>query len=248
MSINRYTSLDGTKLVWYSSQPSADREGDYWTYRFRAWCLRSSVFSLIPATGTVITNAAFNASASSDIPVTGISDTGNLDLTGVSVMANPSPEMVDVEFLFKYSNAPTGSWNGHYDGEIEQRVETTVRDVPVALIYNLDPTAATDLGKQAKNAAEALIDTVPVPGMKYYYSLYTISFGWTEPELIAVSGISIAEIGAPTGIVATPAMPDPPGVTPTEFKWILQGKSIENVGAGMVKVSEEWEYSPIDWI
>jgi hypothetical protein len=232
MSINRYASLNGTKLVWYSSQPSAERDGDTWTYRFRAWCLRSSVFSLVPVSGTAITNAAFNASASSNIPVTGITTT-NLELTGVSVMANPSPEMVDVEFSFKYSDVLTGTWMGHYNGEIEQRSETTVRDVPTKLAYE---GPIPDLVNAAIEAAAADIDTVPVPGLKYYYSTYTTSFGWSEAELIAVSGISIAEVGAPTGID-----------TPTANKWLLQGKSIENVGAGMVKVSEEWEYSPIDW-
>lgn len=241
MSITRYVSLDGSALVWYSSQPTAERDGDVWTYKFRAWCQRAAVFSLIPASGTVITDASFTG-----IPTTGIT-TGFLALTGVSVSANPSPEMVDVECSFKYSNLPGGSWGGRRDGEIEQRAETTVRDVPTTLPYKLGMEG--DIADAAIAAAEAQIDTIPVPGLKYYYTLYTTSFGWTEADLIAVSGISIGEVGSPTGIVATDAEEGPPEViaTPTAKKWLLHGKSIENVGAGMVKVSEEWEYSPVDW-
>jgi len=228
MSMQEYGTKDGSAIVWYAGQPSADREGATWSYRYRGWCRRSSMFSLIPANATAITDAAF-----AGIDVTGITTT-NLKLNGVSLSANQSPEKMDLEFTFKYTGIQTGSWLGHYDGEIEQRAETTVRDVPVRVAYEC---AVPDLVDAAIAAAKAEVDTIPVPGLKYFYSLYKTSFTWSEAELITVSAISIAEVGAPTGLAATP----------TANLWILQGKSVENVGAGMVKVSEEWEYSPVAW-
>jgi hypothetical protein len=226
MAIIEYGSLDGTAIVWYAGQPTGDREGDIWTFRFRGWCRRASAVSLCPANGTLI-------AAISGMPTVGIT-TANLALTGVSFYPNESPDKVDVEFAFRYNNMPTGAWLGHYDGEIEQRAETTVRDVPVRVAYEC---GIEELEKAAQAAALAGQDTIPVPGIKYYYTIFKVSFSWSESNLITASGISIARVGPPTGL----------SPTPTENHWILQGKSIENVGAGMSKISEEWEYSPVAW-
>jgi hypothetical protein len=238
MSMKEYGTKDGSTIVWYAGQPTAEREGATWSYRYKGWCKRSLVFSLIPANDTAITDAAF-----AGIDITGVTTT-SLKLNGVSLSPNSSPEKMDVEFIFKYTNIKTGSWGGHFNGEIEQRSETTVRDVPVNVVYQQEAGLGSDLEIQARAAAEAEVDSIPVPGLKYFYSLYTTSFVWSEPSLIAVSGISIAEVGAPTGLVVTG---EAPATTPTPGFWILQGKSVENVGAGMVKVSEEWEYSPVSW-
>jgi len=240
MSMQEYGTKDGSTIVWYAGQPTAEREGAIWSYRYKGWCKRASMFSLIPANITAITDAAFPG-----IDTTGIITT-NLKLNGVSLSANQSPEKMDLEFIFKYTGGvSTGSWLGHYDGEVEQRAETTVRDVPIGIACaGGQQEGLEDIAIMAWAAAKEKKDSIPVPGLKYFYSLYLKSFTWNELSLISVSAISIGAVGAPTGLVATS---DPDPITPTVNKWILQGKSIENVGAGMVKVSEEWEYSPVAW-
>ena len=240
MSIKIYASSTGEAIVYYPGQPNAERDGTVWQYSARGWCLRSAVFSLVPANGTAITDAAFTG-----LDTTGI-DTSNLELTGVRISPNQSPGMVDVEFTFKYSTYSSGTWGGHFDGEIEQRAETTVREVPLQAVYDQEAGTGSDLEAAAKKAGEAEQETISVPGLKYYYTTYTSSFNWSETDLITVSAIAIANVGAPTGLEVTTNPPDPAD-TPTENKWLLQGKSIENVGGGLVKVSEEWEYSPVNW-
>jgi hypothetical protein len=228
MSLKEYGTEFGASIVWYTSQPTAERDGGVWQYRYRGWCARANAFSLIPAEGSLLSNLQ-NADRTGIVA----GELANLKLRGASILGNASPEKVDIELLYKRDDIPSGSWMGHTPGEVEQRAETTVRDLPVQVGYNSSIASIQDA---AIIAAQQDIDTIPVPGLKYYYSTYLTNFEWTEANMITVGAISIAEVGAPSGMTGA-----------TALKWILQGKSIENVGAGMVKVSEEWEYSPVGW-
>jgi hypothetical protein len=153
-------------------------------------------------------------------------------LAKVDVEETDTPERVNVTFT--YNTLGSSSWQKEpepKENDIEQRTEPTSREITTTNAY----TGGATFSAEALAAMGYGQKTVSVGGLKYEYAAYKSSFTWSEANLVAVSGIGVGKLGAPTGIIG-----------PTAFKWKFHGKQIERHG-NLTKITEHWEYSPVDW-
>lgn len=214
--------VDGTSLIFYEGQPSREREGATWAYKWRGWCLESVAHDggggVVPADGTTMDSAP----TSSSHP-----DAADFVLQHVDVSDAAAPGMKDVTLTFRLPGGGSIEWK---DGDTEQRVEVIaipydVNDAALAAAYPGEVAQAIADGKKFLN----------LPGLRYTYSDFDNAFVWDEANLIAASGIGMGIIGAPTGIANA-----------TENLWMFRGTDI-NENNGLTRRTETWEFSLVRW-
>jgi hypothetical protein len=219
MAATHYGDEGTGAITWYKNQPTRERENDQWNYVWKGWCAKDSADDLIP-------------DDLAEMP-------GDADylLRKVAVEDTDAPGIVDITLTYTYKGG--ASWDWFDPDEIDQRCEVATLEIGRARAYN----AGGELQERADEAMEAQEETVKVGGLRYEYGYYESDFEWSEANLVLSSGLdggavkAPGELGKPSGLTGAV----------TAGKWMYRGKRIERRSKSVVKIGEQWEYSPAGW-
>ena len=219
MPESHYGDAGTSAITWYKGQPTKERENDQWSYVWRGWCAEASAETLIPA------------------DLEEMEDEPDYLLRKAEISATDAPGIVDVTLTYTYKGGTRWDWID--PDEVDQRAEVVTLEIGRARAYD----AGDELQERAKDAMDAGEETVKVGGLRYEYGYYETDFEWSEANLVSSSGldggdiVAPGEVGSPSGLTGTV----------TAGKWMYRGKRIERRNKRIVKIGEQWEYSPAGW-